>query len=80
MSEEERNYCEPGGEWILKDLNGQRFGNHNLRGSYYILFFGHTLCPDITPLTVMKMTKAVKKISRSKESQYLSCKAVFVTV
>ena len=45
-----------------------------------MLFFGHTLCPEATPLSVHKMTKAVRTIKKSKEHQYISCKAVFVTV
>jgi len=80
MTEQEVAYAEPGGEWLLRDLKGKRFGSHNLRGHYYLLFFGHTLSPDVTPLTVMKMTNACKRIKRSKESQYISCKPVFVTV
>jgi len=52
-------YAEPGGEWMLRDLKGRKFGSNNLRGHYYLLFFGHTGSPDVTPLTVMKMTKAV---------------------
>lgn len=51
-----------GGPWILKDLNGQDFGSANLHGTYYLLYFGFTLCPDICPLSLMKMTKVVKKI------------------
>lgn len=73
-------FAEPGGEWMLRDLNKSRFGSLNLRGSYYMLFFGSTLSPDVTPLTVMKMVNASKAIERSKESQYIGCKPVFVTV
>ena len=45
-----------------------------------MLFFGHTLDPETTPLTVMKMTKALRMLRASKENQYVTCKAVFVTV
>ena len=44
------------------------------------MFFGNTLSPDVTPLTLMKMTKAVRKVLENKESQYVRCKVVFVTV
>ena len=64
MTESQRQFAEPGGDWGLHGINGKRFGSHNLRGSYYIMFFGHTMCPDTTPLTVLKITKAVKALKR----------------
>ena len=80
MTDKERVYAEPGGPWELKDISGRKFTHKDLRGSYYMLYFGHTLCPDATPLTVHKMTKVVRQIKQSKENQYINCKAVFVTV
>ena len=68
MSEQQRQLAEPGGEWILRDLKGGTFSSINMRGNYYLLFFGHTLCPDATPLTLHKITKAVKRINSDKES------------
>lgn len=73
-------FAEPGGDWTLRDLRNTKFGSLNLRGNYYMLFFGTTLSPDVTPLTVMKMVNACKMIRRSKESQYINCKPVFVTI
>jgi protein SCO1 len=70
-----------GGSWVLKDLNGRDFGSQNMYGTYYLLYFGFTLCPDICPISLMKMTKAVKKIQKSNEGkQYYKVKSVFVTV
>lgn len=68
MSDNEIQFAEPGGEWTLLNLNGNRFGSYNMRGYYYLMFFGNTLSPDVTPLTLMKLTKAVKQILRNKES------------
>lgn len=80
MTETEIAFAEPGGEWTLLNLSGNKFGSYNLRGFYYLMFFGNTLSPDVTPFTLMKMTKAVKQVLRNKESQYVRCKCVFVTV
>ena len=68
LSEREREFVMPGGSWEIKDLKGKSFGSDNLSGSYYLLFFGHTLCPEVTPLTVNKMTKAIRKVNSHKES------------
>ena len=80
LTDNQREFLEPGGEWTLLDLNGRKFSNHHLVGYYYLMFFGNTLSPDVTPLTLMKMTKAVRKVLDHKDSQYVRCKCVFVTV
>lgn len=80
MSEEEVKYLPPGGDWMLQDLNGRPFSHRKMKGSYYIMFFGHTLCPEATPLTVYKIAKAITILQNQKESQYINCKAVFVSV
>lgn len=70
-----------GGPWMLKDCNGRDFGSVNLSGHYYLLYFGFSLCPDVCPLSLMKMNKAIRKIKQSSEGkQYYQLKGVFVTV
>lgn len=62
MTESQRMYAKPGGDWALRDLQGERFGSWNLKGNYYLLFFGHSLSPETSPMTVYKMTKAIRNI------------------
>lgn len=65
---------------MIKDLQGRRFGSDQLLGHYYLLFFGTSACPDVCPLTLMRMLKAHRKISRSSEGkQYVRFQTVFVT-
>ena len=45
-----------------------------------MLFFGHTNCPEATPMTLYNMTKAARRLRNHKEAQYITCKSVFVTV
>ena len=71
MSESQKIYAPPGGDWQLIDLSGKKFTSLNVRGHYYLLFFGHTKCPDVTPITLHKLTKAVRQIKKSKESMYI---------
>jgi len=47
-----------GGDWELIDLDGRPFGSRDLKGHYYLLFFGSSLCPDVCPLTMMTIMKA----------------------
>lgn len=51
-----------GGDWVLKDLKGRNFGSKNLEGNYYLLYFGFSLCPDVCPISLMKMSKAIRKL------------------
>ena len=69
-----------GGAWTLRNLDGRRFGSEDLAGHYYVLFFGGTLCPDICPLTLMKIMKALRLLQRSSEGkQYIKPVPVFVS-
>ena len=68
LSEEQIAYLEPGGDWEFYDVRGKKFTSENLQGNYYLMFFGNTLSPDVTPLTLLKMTKAISMILRNKES------------
>jgi len=58
-----------GGEWSLIDLDNRDFGSKTLRGHYYLLFFGSSLCPDTCPFTLMKILKAQRQIERQSEGQ-----------
>lgn len=70
-----------GGYWALKDINGNDYSSMKLRGSYYLLYFGYTLCPDVCPLSVQKMDKVMTKIKRSSEGkEFFRVKHLFVTV
>jgi protein SCO1/2 len=56
-----------GGDWDLVDLQGKPFGSKTLKGHYYMVFFGSSLCPDTCPLTLMKMMKFYRQIERQSE-------------
>ena len=47
----EKHYGKPdiGGSWELVNKNGEKFSSENLKGSYYIIYFGFCNCPDICP-------------------------------
>ena len=69
-----------GGSWVLKDLDGNDFGSHSLYGSYYLLYFGFSLCPDVCPFSLAKLSKVARKLRESREGQqYFQVKPVFVS-
>ena len=48
-----------GGEWEMLDTKGNKFGSKDLEGSYYLIYFGFTNCPDICPNSLSKLSKAL---------------------
>lgn len=69
-----------GGEWSLVDTKGNPYGSRDLEGSYYLIYFGFTNCPDICPNSLIKLSKALQRIRKMPEYQYLNLKTVFVSV
>lgn len=49
-----------GSDFTLTDHNGQTFHFYKNLKKVNLLFFGYTLCPDICPVSLNKIKKAVK--------------------
>jgi protein SCO1/2 len=45
-----------------------------------LIYFGFTLCPDVCPVSLMKMVRAMNKVKESKEYKYFDLEAIFVSV
>ncbi|KRW98827.1 Thioredoxin-like fold [Pseudocohnilembus persalinus] len=69
-----------GGPWKLYDLEGKEFTDQNLKGSYYLIYFGFCNCPDICPNSLHKLSKGLKKLKEMPESKFIKLKTVFVSV
>ena len=65
-----------GGPFTLTDHTGQRVSDQDFRGSYMLIYFGYTYCPDICPTDLLVMSHAIEMLGDSgKEVQPL-----FITV
>ena len=49
-------------EFLLVDHSGQSFTRDNLTGSWHLLFFGFTHCPDICPATLQQLAIARNQV------------------
>jgi len=56
--------------------DGSDFSLEQLRGKVAILFFGYTYCPDVCPLTLVKMKQVIGRLGESAEEVAV----VFITV
>ena len=62
--------------YLLMDTRGQAISDQDFRGSFQLIAFGYTFCPDICPTTLAEMSLIMEKLgSRAEQLQPL-----FVTV
>ncbi len=62
------------------DLDGNVFTEQDLAGSYYLIYFGFCNCPDICPMSMHKLSKALERIKKMPEARFIKLKNVFVSV
>jgi len=47
------------GRFMLVDQNGNLFKDSDMLGSYQLIYFGYTFCPDVCPTSLAVMTQAL---------------------
>jgi protein SCO1/2 len=51
-----------GGDFALTDHNRARFELSSLRGKAVLIFFGYSLCPDVCPTTLSKLSSVARAL------------------
>lgn len=64
-----------GGPFKLTNSKGEEFGTKQLKGKYFLVFFGFTRCPSVCPLGVRTMTKVQKQLAKT-----VNIETVFITI
>jgi protein SCO1 len=65
-----------GGAFSLMDVEGKPVTEEALKGSFSLVYFGFTSCPDICPTTLQAMTVALNKLGSAGEKII----PVFITI
>ena len=65
-----------GGAFTLEDGNGKAVTDRDFRGSYMLVYFGYTFCPDVCPTTLSAMADAMDRLG----PQAGRVRPVFITV
>jgi protein SCO1/2 len=65
---------------LLYNIKGEPVTHKDFEGKYYLIYFGFTYCPDVCPISLMKMVKAMNKVKASKEYKYFDLESIFVSV
>ncbi|MBK7906580.1 MAG: SCO family protein [Gemmatimonadetes bacterium] len=51
-----------GGDFTLTDHTGARFELQSQRGKLLLVFFGYTMCPDVCPTTLSKLSAVMRRL------------------
>ncbi|MCD6074865.1 MAG: Classical-complement-pathway convertase [Rhodospirillales bacterium] len=65
-----------GGTFQLTDHHGRTVSDTDLRGRPALIFFGYTQCPDVCPMTLLRLTEALELLGHDFEA----IQPVFITV
>ncbi len=65
-----------GGPFALTDTAGKRFTDKDLLGSYAVIYFGYTFCPDVCPTTLNHLTEALDRLGAKAKL----VRPVFITI
>lgn len=69
-----------GGPFTLTDQNGQTRSDTDFRGSYMLIYFGYTSCPDACPTALTKMTDALASVAARNAGRANRIAPIFITV
>ncbi len=65
-----------GGTFQLTDQHGRTVGDSDLRGRPALIFFGYTQCPDVCPMTLLRLTEALELLGPTGDA----IQPVFITI
>ena len=64
-----------GGPFTLLDQSGRSLTEKDLKGSYSLIYFGYTFCPDVCPTGLQVMSNAMDQLQtemQRKSNRFLS--------
>lgn len=65
-------------DFKLISHQGEAFGPQDLQGSWQLVSYGYTFCPDICPMTLVTLAELKQRLKQS--GQYPDLKVLFYTV
>jgi protein SCO1 len=66
----------PGGPFHLEDQNGRPVSDQDMKGRPFLVFFGYTHCPDVSPTTLFEISEVMKALGKDADR----ARALFITV
>lgn len=69
-----------GGPFALTDQHGVARTDADFRGSWMLIYFGFTYCPDLCPNTLLKMTSALEELAVRSPDKAARVVPLFISV
>ena len=69
-----------GGSFTLVDQNGRQVNDRQFEGKYRVVYFGYTYCPDVCPIDLQNIAKAMQQLDKSDPAVAAKVQPIFITV
>ncbi len=69
-----------GGPFSLVNTEGERVRASDFEGGYTLVLFGYTFCPDVCPMSLIKITRAIDMLAEQAPEKAERVTPVFITV
>jgi len=69
-----------GAPFSLTDQNGRIVTDRDFEGSYRIVYFGYTFCPDVCPTDVATLMQGWRAFAKTDAARAAKIRSIFVTV
>lgn len=77
---EQSGTAQIGGPFELIDHTGRTVTEQTWRGQYLLIYFGYSFCPDVCPLELDKISRALDRLDESAPSVLDRLQPLFITV
>ena len=68
-----------GGPFTLTDQDGQQVSEKKFEGKYRLVYFGFTYCPDVCPVDLQNIGKAMRQLEKSDPALAAKVQPIFIT-
>jgi protein SCO1/2 len=69
-----------GGPFTLINQDGKRVSDRDFAGSYRLIYFGYTWCPDICPTDLQKLASGFRLLEKDDAALAARIQPIFITV
>jgi len=69
-----------GGPFTLTDQDGRQIGDDAFSGSYRILYFGFSNCPDVCPTDLLQIGQGLRRFERTDPARAARVQPIFITI
>ncbi len=66
--------------FTLTDQNGRQVSDSQFAGKYRLVYFGFTYCPDVCPVDLQNIGKAMRQLEKSDAGTAERVQPIFITV